>query len=189
MKAKKILFLTVLSLLLLVGLVGTGTALAGPAVPTVHHVHVTGTIVDVTFTDTGPGPVLDPSGRTWHEAGVFAGTYLGNLKGTLAEPATFHGPGGTPGAWNGDFWWQGKGTFKGKLNGMPIRFTYKSLGRGYDGFGAGTPAHGTYYQNRAVYFITGSTGCFAHLRGIIYEHTYVDANGEGGTTYWGDLYW
>jgi hypothetical protein len=179
MKRKKIPFLLVFSLMLIIAMAWTGTAVAGPAA---HHVHVTGTVVDIAF--IGAPPVLDPAGTTWHEDGAWTGTFLGDLQGTFNEPTVMHGR--FP--WDGPFWWHGTATFTGMLGETPITFTYKDRGRGYDGFNSAAK-FGTYEEVRAVYTVVRSTGPFAHLRGVIYIHTYVDGTGTGGTTYHGDLTW
>jgi hypothetical protein len=182
-KAKKILFLVVLTLVLLVAVVETGTALAGPAGPITHHVRVTGTVVGIAL--VGPAPVLDPAGTTWHEDSAWTGTFLGDLQGTFTEPTTIHGR--FP--WEGPFWWRGAATFTGKLGEAAITFTYNDHGKGYDGFNS-TAKFGIYEKVRAVYTITGATtDPFRHLRGMIYVRTYVDGTGTGGTTYSGELSW
>src|SRR5512139_3408060 len=70
MKAKMLLFTSALVLILLIGLVASGAALA---TPTVHHERVAGTIF-ATFEPAEP-PILDPGGKTWHEAGTWAAAF------------------------------------------------------------------------------------------------------------------
>ena len=187
MRSKKLVFLAALTVMLVVGLVCTGTALAGTPGPTIHHMHVTGTLVNVVWIDVAAVPD-HPGAITWHMNGAWAGTLLGDLQGTFTEPATQHGLGATAADWDGYFSYLGKGTFAGTLPGVPSGFTYKSLGFGYDGFDAGKPANGLNLEIRSTWTITGSTGPYSHLRGIIYFHTFVTLAG-GGTTYCGDLFW
>jgi hypothetical protein len=180
MRAKKIMFLAVLTLVLVLVLVATGTALAAPPGSEVPlPMRVTGNIALTGITE---GDYFFPTERTW-ALPLREEFYLdGDLVGTLVENAVMHGA--IP--WYGHYALTGTGTFEGTLRGKPTSFTFDLKGGwGYDNESPDVPRGGPAFVQRGIFIITsGSAGPVLDLTGTI--QGYARYIGESGSsTYWG----
>jgi hypothetical protein len=186
-KAKKTLFLTVLTLVLLLGLVTTGTALAGPGGLCVHHAtHVAGTIGTPPLSDISGTPYVDGN-EIVKPGNVITYAWHGDLEGTFVEYFTGRAP-LTQDALNGKgpYTLEGKCTFVGTLRGKNISWVAHLKGRGYI-----DPAYVFRGWETSVITITCSAGPLKHLRGCIIAKGVFDALDPtyGSATYWGFLIW
>ena len=184
MKAKKTLFLTVFTLMLLVGLVATGVALAAPAGLDVHQpMPVAGAIsppvsevYEETYVDwSNPAnPMLVRPGNLTYE-------FYGDLEGTFVESITMRAPLLT---FDGHYTLEGQAAFVGRLNGMEASWAGSIVGRGFidPEYGGAAGWEG------CVTTITSSASPLSHLRGTIVSTGAWGPTG-GSASYSGLLIW
>jgi hypothetical protein len=182
-KAKKTLFLTVLTLTLVVGLVAAGTAVAAPA----HHpTHVAGTIERPPLSQTYGTPYLKGD-MVIRPDNVITYAWHGVLEGTFVEYFTVRAPLSDDGLnGKGPYTLAGRCTFDGTFNGRETHWVGHLKGEGYI-----DPAFVFRGWETSVVTITSSTGPLAHLRGHIVARGSFDAldPSYGSATYSGRLIW
>lgn len=183
MKAKKTLFLTVLTVMLLVGLVATGTALAAPG--GLHATHIAGTIERPPVSQTYGTPSVHGN-QIVRPGNVITYAWHGALEGTFVEYFTDRAP-LSPDALNGKgpYTLAGKCTFVGTLNGKKISWVACIVGKGYI-----DPAYLFRGWETTVITITSSSGPLC-VRGCIIAKGVFDALDPtyGFATYSGCLIW
>jgi hypothetical protein len=181
-KAKKTLFLTVLTLVLLIGLVSTGTAIAAPAHPVMH---VTGTIATPPVSQTYGTPYVQGN-QVIEPGNVITYTWHGDLEGTFVEYITVRAPLSQDALiGKGPYTLIGRCTFSGMLNGKKISWAACLVGKGYI-----DPAFVFRGWETSVVTITSSSGPHC-VRGIITPKGVFDALDPtyGSSTYSGWLTW
>jgi len=184
MKAKKTLFLTVFTLMLVVGLAATGAALAAPAGLDVHQpMPVVGAISAPVNEEYEDGYVdwTDPANPMLVRAGILTYEFYGDLEGSFVESITmrarFFG-------FDGHYALEGVATFVGTLNGMKASWAGDIAGRGFI-----DPAYGgAVGWESCVTTITSSASPLSHLRGTIASTGAWDLTG-GSASYSGLLTW
>jgi hypothetical protein len=173
MKGKRTLFLIVFTLVMLVGLVATGTALAAPGQKCLHQpAQVKGDVVLVsevigtatTNPDTGERVVIGT---------VVTYAFHGDLEGTFVEKLNERGfPAG-------NYTLQGQVTFVGTLWGKKVRWAGCVRGEGFVDPAAGYQAG----WEKSHIIITCSAGSLPHLRGTIDAYgSWTPSSGSGGYT-------
>ncbi len=179
MRAKKTVFLTALTLMLLLGLVAAGTALAAPAGLDVHSpTHVAGAIVPVSEVP-GSRTIDFVTGNTVSIGNVVTYAFHGDLEGTFVETTNDNGNINT-----GLYTFVGQVTFDGTLNGKKTHWVGAIAGDGFldpsQGYTAGHEA--------GTISVTSSASPLSHLRGTIHAYGSWTPT-SGSATYWGDLTW
>jgi hypothetical protein len=188
MRAKKTLFLTALTLMLLVGLVTAGTGLAAPAGLDVHSpTHVAGTFVHDWEAYSEGELSLYPdwiNPTSWSVPVHMEFDLAGDLQGRIVEDVIISGA--VP--WLGPNTTEGMGTFVGTLRGVKTSFKYTLANAwGYDPTAPGAPDTTLFIQS-ADLVITSSASPVSHLRGTLHLYAHY-VNDVGSSTYSGDLTW
>ena len=179
MRGKKIIFLAVFVVVMVVGLAASGTALASPAKALTHHsVCASGILVPIGQT---PGTTtVDPAtGEVVVIGAVTTWALHGDLEGTYCETIDQHGS-----LITGLYTFRGRATFVGTLDGKKIRWAGPVRGNGFLDPASG----GTAGWEKCTVVITRSAGCLPHLRGFLKASGSWSAEG-GSATYKALLVW
>jgi hypothetical protein len=183
---------TVFTLMLLVGLVATGAALAWPA--GVGHggsqqTRVVGTIEFVDWVTGDPSLIrVDPTTNEFvNPVEVLTYEFHGSLEGTYVESIIVRAP-VSPIAQTdkGPYTLEGRSTFVGTLNGKAISWAADLAGAGYL-----DPAYAFRGWETSVATITSSGASFSCLRGTVISAGMFDGTDPtyGASTYSGFLTW
>ena len=175
-------------LVLLVGLVATGAALAAPGgLGNNQQTRVVGTIELVSGVD---GTILsqDPTTNELVKAGsVYTYKFHGNLEGTFVEGVTARAPVSPPAlSGKGPYTLEGWALFDGTLNGKKLSWAADLAGAGYL-----DPAYAFRGWETCVSTIASSVCPLPRLRGTIVSTGMFDATDPtyGSKTYSGWLTW
>jgi hypothetical protein len=185
MKAKKTLFLTVFTLMLLVGLVATGAALAAPAGLDVHQPMPVAGAISPPVSEVNGEPYVDwtdPANPMFVRPGnAIMYEFYGDLEGIFVESVTFRAPLLT---FDGHYTVEGQATFAGTLNGKKASWTGSIAGSGFI-----DPVYGgAAGWESCVTTITNSASPPSHMRGTIASTGTWDPTG-GSASYSGLLTW
>jgi hypothetical protein len=116
MKTKKTLFLVALTLMLLVGLIATGTAIAAPG--PIHSTHVAGTMDYISWTGPAPPTAPDAHGNYLWSDQVVTWLCRGDLEGTYVMTVTYSwSDSDPPGYYAIKGWAKFTGEFRGRKTG------------------------------------------------------------------------
>ena len=191
MKVKKTLLVAMFALILLVGLVATGAALAWPAgvgQGGSQQTRVVGTIEFVDWVHGDPSlRKLDPATNEMVMPGdVLTYKLHGDLEGTYVERITVRARLPLDPSGKGPYTLEGRATFAGTLRGKTISWAADIAGAGFI-----EPAYAWRGWETCVATITSSSASFPCLRGTVISVGIFDASDPtyGANTYSGLLTW